>query len=391
MKRSIEIVVLIDALGWEFIKDRRFLNEEMPYRRPLDTVLGFSSGAIPTILTGVTPAQHRHWNLFYYDPKSSPFWWVKYFSFLPEPWLNNRYTRKILKELGKRVFGLGKQFECCVSPLYLPFFNWVEKKNIYDHGGIIGAPSIFDDLKNSGTPYKVYSYHHQTDAEIIAQTKKDLVGSDTSFFFVYLSEMDMFLHMNCGEVEKTQAKLTWYEEQLSSVFAEARKIDPDARFVICSDHGMTPVTSKHDLVGDVESLGLKLRSDYLSVYDSTMARFWFFNDAAREKLTSKLNSLDCGHILSPSELRRLGLGFEDNRFGDLIFLLKPGWLIAKSDFNGSGWEPAGMHGYHPDDSYSDAVFLSNCDPGFEMRYIGDIHTVMKQMQQRAMAVEQGVR
>jgi hypothetical protein len=50
-----------------------------------------------------------------------------------------------------------------------------------------------------------------------------------------------------------------------------------------------------------------------------------------------------------------------------------------------------MHGYHPDDSYSDAVFLSNCDPGFEMRYIGDIHTVMKQMQQRAMAVEQGVR
>ena len=45
MKRSIEIVVLIDALGWEFIKDRKFLNDEMPYRRPLDTVLGFSSGA----------------------------------------------------------------------------------------------------------------------------------------------------------------------------------------------------------------------------------------------------------------------------------------------------------------------------------------------------------
>src|SRR6266567_4174576 len=212
MKRSIQIVVLIDALGWEYIKDRKFLNDVLPYRKPLDTVLGFSSGAIPTILTGVVPAQHRHWNLFYYDPKSSPFWWVKYFSFLPEPWLNNRYGRKILKEMGKRLFGLGKQFECCVSPLYLPYFNWVEKKNIYDRGGIIGAPSIFDDLENEKTPYKVYSYHHSTDAQ---------------------------------------------------------NIDPDATFVICSDHGMTPVTKKHDLVADVEALGLKLRTDYLSVYDST--------------------------------------------------------------------------------------------------------------------------
>jgi Type I phosphodiesterase / nucleotide pyrophosphatase len=391
MKRSIQIVVLIDALGWEYIKDRKFLNDVLPYRKPLDTVLGFSSGAIPTILTGVVPAKHRHWNLFYYDPKSSPFWWVKYFSFLPEPWLNNRYGRKILKEMGKRLFGLGKQFECCVSPVYLPYFNWVEKKNIYDSGGIIGAPSIFDDLEREGTPYKVYSYHHSTDAEIINQVKDDLENTDASFFFVYLSEMDMFLHMNCGETTKIQAKLTWYEEQLSTVFREAKQIDPDATFVICSDHGMTPVTRKHDLVADVESLGLKLRSDYLSVYDSTMARFWFFNDAARTRMIAKLGSLTCGRILSSLELQNLGLGFEDNRFGDLIFLLNPGWLIAKSDFNGGGWEPAGMHGYHPEDPYSDAVFLSNCDPGFEMRYIGDIHTVMKQMQERAMTVEQGVR
>jgi hypothetical protein len=390
MKRSIQMVVLIDALGWELIKERKFLNDWLPIRRPLETVLGFSSGAIPTILTGVTPSQHRHWNLFYYDPKTSPFWWMRYFSFLPQRIIDNRYTRKIIKELGRRFLGLGKQFECCVNPVYLPYFNWVEKKNIYASGGIIGAPSIFDDLERDGTPYRVYSYYHLTDAQIIDQTVKDLRTSDAEFFFVYLSEMDMYLHMNCGDSEKIQSKLDWYESQLSKVFSEAKQIDSDAKFVICSDHGMTPVTKKFDLVSEIETLGLKLREDYLSVYDSTMARFWFFNESAKTKLTTLLNKLECGRILPPSELQKLGLGFDDNRFGDMIFLLKPGWLIAKSDFNGGGWEPAGMHGYHPDDPYSDAIFLSNCDPGFEMRYIGDIHSVMKQMQLRAESEKERV-
>src|SRR5438105_7693893 len=49
-KRRIHIFVLIDALGWEFLKNKEFLSGILPYRRPLRTVLGFSSGAIPTIL-----------------------------------------------------------------------------------------------------------------------------------------------------------------------------------------------------------------------------------------------------------------------------------------------------------------------------------------------------
>src|SRR5439155_6518704 len=101
-KRRLQVFVLIDALGWRILEGRDFLSDLLPYRAPLRTVLGFSSGAIPTILTGLPPAAHSHWNLFYYDPDHSPFRWLRHFQFLPDCVLDHRVTCKLLKELGRR-------------------------------------------------------------------------------------------------------------------------------------------------------------------------------------------------------------------------------------------------------------------------------------------------
>jgi len=202
----LQIFVLVDALGWRFVEGREFLNDILPYRSSMRTVLGFSSGAIPTILTGAPPAVTGHWNLFYYDPKGSPFRWLKFAQFLPDVVLDHRVTRKIIKELGRHVLGMGPLFECSVSPRFLPWFNYVEKKNIYDPGGITGSRSIFDQLTSKGIAHQVYSYHQLTDQQILRQALNDIQSRKASFFFLYLSEMDMFLHMHCKEpdnVEKT--------------------------------------------------------------------------------------------------------------------------------------------------------------------------------------------
>ena len=53
--------------------------------------------------------------------------------------------------------------------------------------------------------------------------------------------------------------------------------------------------------------------------------------------------------------------------------MHPGSIVAESDFNGKGWFPEGMHGYHPDDSYSDAIFLSNEKPLQPMHTIADLY------------------
>lgn len=373
MSSRLQVIALIDALGWEYIRERQFLDDVLPYRTSLQTVLGFSSGAIPTILTGLMPERHGHWNLFYYDPRHSPFWWLKAFNWLPNRVLDSRYGRKILKELGRRVLGLGPTFECCVSPRLLPYFNFSERRDIYAPKGIENAPSLFDELEREGRSYRVYTYHQCSDAEILRRARRDIAESDATLFFLYLCEVDGFLHMHCKEPEAIDRKLQWYDEQLREVFDVARKRDPEASLMVCSDHGMTPVTQHADLVGEVAKLGLRMPQDYLAVYDSTMARFWFFNDAARERVAATMQSLSCGCVLSRQELDKFGLHFPDDRYGELIFLLNPGWMVAESDFNGKGWSPEGMHGYHPDDSYSDAIFLSSEKPSHPMRTIADVY------------------
>jgi Type I phosphodiesterase / nucleotide pyrophosphatase len=376
-EQHINLFVLIDALGWKFLHSREFLSDLLPHRRPLRTVLGFSSGAIPTILTGLPPAQTGHWNLFYYDPHESPFRWLSHFSFLPDRVLNHRVTCKILKEIGRNLLGLGKNFECCVSPRLLPWFNWVEKRNIYDRGGIPGSRSIFDELAKAGIPARVYSYHQWSDKEILERARQDLEAGEASFFFLYLSEMDMFLHNHCEEGEQLETRFSWYAEGLRELFESTLKLDPEANFTIFSDHGMTPVRHHYDLVSDVERLGLTMPCDYLAVYDSTMARFWFFSERARRDIVERLRTLPCGRVVPDNELQQLGILFPDRRYGEAIFLLHPGWLLSRSDFNGRGWMPVGMHGYHPDDPWSDAVFLSNRKPAKEMRSIADIYECLR--------------
>jgi len=375
---QLSIFVLIDALGWQFLEDREFLSDLLPYRIPLRTVLGFSSGAIPTILTGLPPSQTGHWNLFYYDPGGSPFRWLKPLRFLPSAVADHRITRKVLKEMGRHILGLGKHFECCVSPRLLPWFNWIERRSIFDRGGISRAPSIFDQLSERGIRYRVYSYNQWTDKEILERSRSDLQRREADFFFIYLSEMDQALHDYWKQPEELDTRLNLYADGLRQIFELGKTIDENVTIAVFSDHGMTPVSQHFDLIGEVDTLGFVMPQDYLSVYDSTMARFWFFRERTRPEIVERLETLSCGRILPDDELRQLGIFFPDRRYGEVIFLLHPGWMFRRSDFNGRGWMPSGMHGYHPDDPYSYGVFLSNQEPSPPVCTLADVYGYMRE-------------
>jgi len=377
--RRLDVFVLIDALGWKFLEGREFLSDLLPYRQPLRTVLGFSSGAIPAMLTGLSPAENGHWNLFYYDPEGSPFRWLRRLDFVPDRLMDHRVTRKLVKEIGRHLLGMGRNFECCVSPRFLPWFNFLERRDIYSPGGIAKAKSVFDLLVEKGIPHRVYTYHHWSDEEILRRVLRDVEETDSRFFFVYLCEMDMLLHEQWRNPQPLEHRLHWYAGRLRQLFQVARDADPDATLTIASDHGMTPVRGHYDLIRDVAALRLKIPEDYLAVYDSTMARFWFFTERGRRAIIDLLGRLSCGRILTEGELRQLGVFFPDRRYGETIFLLDAGLLLSRSDFNGPGWTPAGMHGYHPDDPYSDAVFLSSHEPSLRLRTITDVYACMQRV------------
>ncbi|MCX5699824.1 MAG: glycosyltransferase [Candidatus Omnitrophica bacterium] len=350
----INIFILIDALGWNYIKDRPFLNDIATTKMPVRSILGFSSGVIPSILTGKYPQEHKHWSLYYYSPKTSPFSWTKALLWLPDNILNSRITRKIIEEISKRLMGYTGYFETYLIPIrQLHLFDICEKKNIYAPKGIGEINNIFDILKNRKVDYKCFNYPLK-DQEILAKAKKSLRNDSSNFYFLYLSEFDALLHSYFkpkAEVkDKVEVALDNYEKEIRDIYRIAKNRSAQVNLYIFSDHGMSPVNEAEDLKADIENLGFKTPDDYLAFYDSTMARFWFHTSNARDKISYLLKNRNYGRILAEEEIRNLGIDFKDNMYGEVIFLMNTGVVINPSYMGNKA--PQGMHGYDVDEGGS---------------------------------------
>ena len=129
------------------------------------------------------------------------------------------------------------------------------------------------------------------------------------------------------------------------------------RLYVFSDHGMADCVELLDLKSRIEALDSRMARDYVVVYDSTMARFWFFNEGARREISECLRQVPQGRIVPDGELKDLGVFFPDRYFGELIFLVQEGVMIVPSHM---GERPLrAMHGYHPRDRQSYAALLTN--------------------------------
>lgn len=369
------IFVLVDALGWQLIEDRDFLADILPHRQELQTIFGFSSAAIPSILTGMVPREHGHWNLFVYDPENSPFWFAKPLRYFPNWIANSRIVRKATSFLGRRLSKTRGYFQIYGVPTQiLPLFDVCEKEDIYAPGGLEPVLSIFDLLKREGVPYRSYSYHELNDHDIVKKSCNDIASKKADFYFIYLCELDEFLHYNIADGRSVENKLKYYEEAIAKIYATALKADSNCPFYVFSDHGMTRVHETYDLMGEVGALGYSVPDDYLALFDSTMARFWFFNDGARREISERLANLPCGHWVSEQDRRAFGIDFDHQRFGQSIFMMNEGVLMHPSHMGRVPWQ--GMHGFHPNAPSSSASLLARQSPEQELRSVVDLFPLM---------------
>jgi predicted AlkP superfamily pyrophosphatase or phosphodiesterase len=369
------MVVFIDALGWEVLKGRKFLEARLPVRRKLRSVFGFSSACIPSILTGLMPREHRHWSFFYYSPKTSPFRPLRMLGFLPGSLVDRGRVRNLISKLVKRLYGYTGYFQLYNIPFaQIDKFDYCEKKDLFVPGGMNQGQNIFDHLSQAGVPYHVSNWRDSEESNLDA-LKDDLRQGEIRFALLYMAAMDALLHEVGKESPLVDEKLAWYETQLEEVLRIAAEHYDQVRLFICSDHGMATIHTQVDLMSKVEGLGLNFGRDYTATYDSTMGRFWFHNEAARARIVQLLDQVPQGRILTKEELKSLGCDFEGNQYGELIFLMNPGVLIVPSHM---GVKPiTGMHGYHPDDSDSDASLLSNVEPPTDPRVITDVFHLMR--------------
>ena len=372
---KISIVVFIDALGWEVLKGRRFMEERLPVRRKLRSVFGFSSACIPSILTGLVPRDHRHWSFFYYSPETSPFKLLRLLGMLPSSLVDRGRVRNLISKLIKRLYSYTGYFQLYNIPFeHIDKFDYCEKSDLFVPGGMNRGENIFDHLSRAGVPYHVSNWRNSEENNLEA-LKSDLEKGKIKFALLYMASMDALLHEVGKESPLVDQKLAWYEAQLEDVLRTASEHYEEVRLFICSDHGMATVHTHFDLMSKIEALGLAFGRDYTATYDSTMGRFWFHNQEARGRITELLEQVPQGRILPKEELKALGCDFEGDQYGELIFLMDAGVLIVPSHM---GLKPiTGMHGYHPDDLDSDASLLSNVEPPNDPKAITDVFHLMR--------------
>lgn len=355
--KKLAMYVFIDALGWEIYQKYGFMQKLAPHSRRLQTTFGFSSAADPSILTGRYPDEHTHWSSFIYDPANSPFKWLQMLHFLPPKIFDRWRVRHNLSKLIKLIHGYTGYFEMYSVPFqHLKYFDYLEKRDYFVPGGILKTDTIFDWCVQKNIPYYCSNWR-DSEEQILLANKKIISEGQIKFTYVYLPKLDAVMHGHGPFSDATKDKLQALEQQISSLYSFATKIYDEVSLYIISDHGMAPVHDSYDLMKDINALGLVYGKEYIAFYDSTMARFWFFDDKAKSIIIDKLNTLTCGYVVPDSELQKLRVSFPHKRFGEKYFLMNEGILINPS-FMGLQSIP-GMHGYHPDAKHSYSVMLSN--------------------------------
>jgi hypothetical protein len=352
------LLIVIDALPWELVRETGFLDDLAPFRGPLKTVLGYSAAALPTLFSGVMPERHGHWAMYCHDPSNSPFKSYKPLLSLAQRLGGKGRTRRFIERALPLTSSIKGYFKLYDVPLdLLPRFSLVETGDIFSPGGLRSARSLFDVLEERGIDHRVWTWK-TPEASNFADMMRCISRRDARVFFFYTPELDGLMHAGgvfCGEALR---KLREQESAVKRSYETAQAVFERVSLIVASDHGMTDVVEGHDLMGHVESkVALTYPRDYLPFYDSTMARFWGRRPGALDRLRDALADVDYGRVLGPEDLEDLGLSFEHTHYGELVFLLDPGHVVTPS-FMGKD-VPAAMHGYHPDYRYSHGVYLSN--------------------------------
>jgi hypothetical protein len=351
---KLSVVVLIDALGWEIVREFDFASGLLDRRAALGTVLGYSSAAIPSLLSGTTPEEHGSWSMYRLADGRSPFGYLRALPRLPHAleWRVRRLARRITDRRGA-VRGYYDLYDIPVH--VLGYFDVAQHQDPYVPGGL-SRETVFDSFVRSGVRYRLW-YYRTAEApnmdELVAS-----VGGDEGVLFFYTAELDALMHRVGIFDDAVAAKLRVYEAFLERVYDACRSHGREVNVYLLSDHGMTDVDRTVDLWGHLERRGVQLGRDYMAFYDSTMARMWC-DGRVREMASSHLRETGTGRLLTEEELRSYGCWFADGRYGKSVFLADPGVMVVPS-FMGRE-RIAAMHGYDPADRFSKGCFLTD-DP-----------------------------
>lgn len=336
---------------------------------------GYSCTAIPTILTGERPSTHGHLAFYDWAPSKSPFGAMRFLAPLlkPRSFWNRGRVRHQLSKLIKRFYGFTGYFQLYGVPVErLPKLDYCEKTDLFVSGGLAPVKNLADIWGEQGLKYHISNWR-LPEAENFRIAADLFRKGEVDRAFVYSAAFDALQHDNVGHDEVLRPKVEKYAGAIRALHQALVEGGRPFELTVFSDHGMTPLRGTVDVPAALEKAGLVWGEDYASCIDSTMARFWWIKPEAKNNVYEALASLP-GRWLSEDEMRYHGIWREDRKFGDDIFLAKPGVQFCPSDM---GVKPLnGMHGFDPADKDSSAAWLSTVSVPDSVSRVCDYFAVM---------------
>ena len=291
-----------DGFAWKYWQETHYMKEFWTFHRPLETLLGYSSTILPSMLSGKYPGETGIWTEYYLDehPQTSL---SRVFSSSPLLLLPTNLIRLVLFRIARKLGSLS------AHRLRIPLqFAHLFRRHPIDYRKFppieLDMPTLDKVFQSKGLRYDIRMLDHglQTRNEI-AYLKSSRNNFDIFFYFDHA--LDSKGHQFGPSIEKLIPDM-----QLTAQFLEqAWDVlggDAESEMILFSDHGMTEVKETFDLNYALREFNLG--KDYLVFSDSSFARFWFPNPQKREPIKSVLRDAP-GHFLTTEELQWNGLNF----------------------------------------------------------------------------------
>jgi hypothetical protein len=299
----------------------------------------FGSNFFASMWTGKNPAEVDYFTKYCYDPRKN----LKFF------WFFSSKIRNVIYNFLKLIKG-EKYFTVLDKHKYIPFFK-IKKKFHYFQTKFSRDSTFFDKLKKQNRSYLFYehpvisrnrsvnySFGKGDNISAINRFLKLMKNKPRhDFHFLMLRETDILGHKYGPYSKEVQSCLRVTDRKLKRLL-EHFSFKDNAIFIM-TGYGMLKVQKSLDLESKLPLFG----DGYVYFLDSTMARFWFFNEEKKKEVMRILSTIVEGRILSKDEQIQYGINFSDNQFFEEIFLVNQSVVISPCFFHTTA--PKGMHTY----------------------------------------------
>jgi hypothetical protein len=361
------ILYFADAFGWRYVERTGFMSDFWTERRPLETVLGYSSTILPCLVSGEPPQRTGIWTEYYRRDRPQ-----------------GRLARAVV---GSRVL---------LTPVNLArlvLFRFARKAGLpaahrlriplqlahhFDRHDMdyrtfppvpLPVPTLDDAARERGLRFgfRYLRHGYDVDAEL---RRLDGMLAEHDVLFYYDPSIDGHGHRVGADVEALRSDMDRVETFCRASWARVGA-DPRSAMFLFSDHGMTDVAATYDLFATLREF--RIGRDYLVFVDSTFARFWYTSTQVRGGIRRAL--LDApGAFLSPAEQQRYGIAFDDDRYGQDILVADEGVVfhpsyISPTFFRTRDYPDRGTHGYRPECPTAYGIFLRR-GPGADPAAVG---------------------